>query len=441
MSNILNKPYNEAQKILRAIFGSAPSIVTAPDLNRQFAIIEQSISEVQQASFVSGIGGLITFSTENWDGTKGMVDSSGSVVFNGITVGGMVLQVKGCEITIPGATINHTAQLTDKLFVSIFAKQTLVTKDTDTSAHLISGAKFEDGSVLPAAEHYVLSDEEIVISTNAPTNNAPADKVFICAIGRIEMVKGYTGSATLYAVVVSSFINSYDDKQAGISENVLSFPIGKNPYTVVPFDTVKEALHPSESIRKSLWKIARNFEKQTIKDAQQDLALADMVTYTSRIDHFIAVGDEVQGSLDIMVPTVFAIRTKVMLLDGDQTVAGVKTFSQSPIVPTPTTSGQAVNKGYVDTLIAHPILYAGSYALGDINPSPQTVTITFPDLGTTSYIVMVNIKSNRSPINDNDMIYAFGTGVYTQTSFKIKMYDVSNGDVQDLTIEYAILKL
>lgn len=34
---------------------------------------------------------------------------------------------------------------------------------------------------------------------------------------------------------------------------------------------------------------------------------------------------------------------------GDETIAGVKTFSSSPLVPTPTTSGQAASKGYVDS--------------------------------------------------------------------------------------------
>ena len=36
-------------------------------------------------------------------------------------------------------------------------------------------------------------------------------------------------------------------------------------------------------------------------------------------------------------------------LTGNQTVAGVKTFSSSPIVPDPTTSTQATSKNYVDT--------------------------------------------------------------------------------------------
>ena len=38
----------------------------------------------------------------------------------------------------------------------------------------------------------------------------------------------------------------------------------------------------------------------------------------------------------------------VVTLTGNQTIAGVKTFSLSPIVPDPTTDGEAANKKYVD---------------------------------------------------------------------------------------------
>lgn len=39
-------------------------------------------------------------------------------------------------------------------------------------------------------------------------------------------------------------------------------------------------------------------------------------------------------------------------LTGNETVAGTKTFSSSPIVPNATTSGQAVNKGQLDLMVA-----------------------------------------------------------------------------------------
>ena len=45
------------------------------------------------------------------------------------------------------------------------------------------------------------------------------------------------------------------------------------------------------------------------------------------------------------------INNSAVKLTDSQTVAGVKTFSSSPIVPTPTTDMQAANKAYVDTVI------------------------------------------------------------------------------------------
>lgn len=47
-----------------------------------------------------------------------------------------------------------------------------------------------------------------------------------------------------------------------------------------------------------------------------------------------------------------SILSDCVKLSGNQTIAGVKTFSSSPIVPTPTTGTQAVNKSYVDLSFA-----------------------------------------------------------------------------------------
>lgn len=41
-----------------------------------------------------------------------------------------------------------------------------------------------------------------------------------------------------------------------------------------------------------------------------------------------------------------------VLLDGNQSVGGVKTFTSSPVVPTPSAPGHAATKTYVDNLIA-----------------------------------------------------------------------------------------
>lgn len=58
---------------------------------------------------------------------------------------------------------------------------------------------------------------------------------------------------------------------------------------------------------------------------------------------------------------------------GAETVAGVKTFSSSPVVPTPTTSTQAANKSYVDGV-------AGAGA-PDASPSTKGIVQLTGDLG------------------------------------------------------------
>jgi len=54
-------------------------------------------------------------------------------------------------------------------------------------------------------------------------------------------------------------------------------------------------------------------------------------------------------------------------LTGDETVAGIKTFSSSPVVPSATTSGQATNKGQMDTALALRV------ALSDFTGSNQQI--------------------------------------------------------------------
>ena len=63
------------------------------------------------------------------------------------------------------------------------------------------------------------------------------------------------------------------------------------------------------------------------------------------------------GALDVRYYTETEIDTldsATVKLLGDQTIAGIKTFSSSPIVPTPTAVNQAVNKQYVDNMVISP---------------------------------------------------------------------------------------
>lgn len=64
---------------------------------------------------------------------------------------------------------------------------------------------------------------------------------------------------------------------------------------------------------------------------------------------------QVDGTLNIegevFIPSG-ATFSKVVEVTGDQTIEGVKTFSSSPVVPTPTTGTQAANMAYADLKVA-----------------------------------------------------------------------------------------
>lgn len=55
-----------------------------------------------------------------------------------------------------------------------------------------------------------------------------------------------------------------------------------------------------------------------------------------------------KGYVDTEVDAAIAVANTKVGLTGNETVAGIKTFSSSPIVPTPTSNTQAANKQYVD---------------------------------------------------------------------------------------------
>jgi len=94
---------------------------------------------------------------------------------------------------------------------------------------------------------------------------------------------------------------------------------------------------------------------------------------------------------------------------GAETIAGVKTFSSSPIVPTPTTGTQVTNKTYVDTAIAgvsagssrtavartaNYSAVAGDFVIGNASAGSFTVTLPVPQNG-----AWVSVKKTDSSAN------------------------------------------
>lgn len=130
-------------------------------------------------------------------------------------------------------------------------------------------------------------------------------------------------------------------------------------------------------------------------------------------------------------------------LTGNQTIAGVKTFSSSPIVPTPTANTQAANKAYVDSASGGAWSANDARAKTALNASGEApiyacrAWVNFNGTGT----VAIRASGNVSSITDN------GTGNYT-VNFTTAMVDTnysvstnaSYGSSNDTYIEYVTVE-
>lgn len=107
--------------------------------------------------------------------------------------------------------------------------------------------------------------------------------------------------------------------------------------------------------------------------------------------------------------------TNAVKISGDQTIAGTKTFSSPPVVPTPTSSSHAANKNYVDTVMAakEPSIAIGlatQYYRGD--KTWQTLDKTAVGLGNvdnTSDASKPVSAAQQAALNLKENVIAVGT--------------------------------
>jgi hypothetical protein len=101
-----------------------------------------------------------------------------------------------------------------------------------------------------------------------------------------------------------------------------------------------------------------------VQEAQDALAVAATIpggVYTPGTAALLNVATDLTANSDSLIPTQKAVKTAItaaiptgtaVVTTGNQSIAGVKTFASSPIVPTPTSgsaSGSVASKGYVDS--------------------------------------------------------------------------------------------
>ena len=146
---------------------------------------------------------------------------------------------------------------------------------------------------------------------------------------------------------------------------------------------------------------------------------------------------------EIFIPAGTTL-SKVVELDGDQEIAGIKTFSSSPIVPTPTNGNQAATKQYVDDLSASlsPVIISGQVGTqtnvpagkihfgeiwvntGGISYNSTTRRFTVPKSGT--YRITMNPFKQLSASSARVLV---GINTDTPTAAAHKGHTYANGDV------------
>lgn len=177
MSSIINKPFSWANRIIQAVFRGSPNLITTSDLNRQIEALKREMYLLQESSgvIVSDFVGVPNYSSYSTPPLTVRVTLS-YVYCRGIKF----------EFDIVNQQFDLTLGDAQPRGFMVYAKKSLVTYEDDFSK-TISGAKFADGTTQPAADHYVYTDPELVVSY-VPTPDADFTyptvngKEFICML-------------------------------------------------------------------------------------------------------------------------------------------------------------------------------------------------------------------------------------------------------------------
>lgn len=123
---------------------------------------------------------------------------------------------------------------------------------------------------------------------------------------------------------------------------------------------------------------------------------SDDGTWGTLLNDFLSVSHAGDGTITTSAVTSAgaASDSSVVHNTGDEAVAGIKTFSASPVVPAPTLGGQATNKTYVDSVVG-----AGA---PDATASTKGILKLTGDLGGTADSPTVPDLSNKQPL-DSDL--------------------------------------
>lgn len=144
-------------------------------------------------------------------------------------------------------------------------------------------------------------------------------------------------------------------------------------------------------------------------------------TYTT-VPNIISGVTPVAQAVNATTATTAASVTNGVYTVDAQTIAGVKTFSNSPVVPTPTNATDAANKTYVDTVVS-------GYTQKAWQTNTSTTSGTFVDFTSfPSWVRRVTISLNGVSTNGTSglKLQLYSGGVLTTSGYMCETSYVSN---------------
>lgn len=149
MSRIIDKAFDASKKIIRSIFKGSPNLITSADLNRQMEAFKYQLDQLDDKT---GILSDIEITHSLSAGTLSV-----SYTFS-------YIRFKGCSFSPAVRPLNtNLTNSAPTAYLCLVADKKTVTYDED-STHDIAGAKFSDGTSMPAANQIIYENEQLVLT-------------------------------------------------------------------------------------------------------------------------------------------------------------------------------------------------------------------------------------------------------------------------------------
>lgn len=154
MSRIIDKVFDAGKKIIRSIFKGSPNLITSADLNRQMEAFKYQLDQLDDKT------GMVSDMEITYSLSAGTLKVDYTFSY---------LKFKGCEFSPSITTLNTNFTKSAPIaYLCLVADRETVTFESDDT-HDIAGAKFVDGTSMPAANQIRYIDETIIL-THALSN-------------------------------------------------------------------------------------------------------------------------------------------------------------------------------------------------------------------------------------------------------------------------------